>query len=149
MKRFLSSHSKHVSFYQLLHVHPEASTAEIKAQYFKLCKQTHPDTNSHASAQFIQLTEAYNTLKDSKLRREYDRHWAATVEYKTPQPPQPVPFAKESSSQQFWAVQRNQEKVEEEAEARQAEDKLDLAVKRSRWLVVGAITFGYILTCFR
>ena len=147
MKRFFSQ-NKQVSFYQLLGVNPKASSKEIKAQYFKLCKKTHPDANSQASSQFIQLTEAYNTLKDPKLRREYDRQWAV-VEYQTPKPAQPVPSAKESSSRHFWAAQKNQEKLEKEAKARQDEEKSDSTVKRNRWLIVGAITFGYLLTYFR
>ncbi len=146
MKRFLSQ-SKQVSFYELLGVKPKASTKEIKAQYFELCKKTHPDTNSHASSKFIQLTEAYNTLKDPLRRREYDRKF----EYKTPKPAQPVvPFTKQQNTlQKFWAAQQNQERLEKEAQARQSEDKLDFAVKRNRLLIVGAITFGYILTYFR
>lgn len=159
MKRFFVAANSHwsgkLSFYQLLGVHPNASAKEIKSQYYKLCKTAHPDAGGDTTARFIQLTEAYNTLKDPKLRREYDRQ-RAIVEYKTPKPVQPVQFSSppksphRTSSHCFWtAQQRNQEKYNQEARRRLEEDMLDSVVKRNRLLVLGAVAIGYIMSLFR
>ena len=53
-----------------------ASTKEIKEAYFKLSKIYHPDANPNnpdAEAIFFDITRAYETLSDGKLRRIYDK----------------------------------------------------------------------------
>ena len=53
-----------------------ASTKEIKEAYFKLSKIYHPDANPNnpdAEATFFDITRAYETLSDGKLRRIYDK----------------------------------------------------------------------------
>lgn len=158
MKRFLSNNANKnnkntLSFYQLLGVSPQASTKEIKSQYYKLCKKTHPDTGDQKASTnfFISLTEAYNTLKDPKLRREYDRQ-RAIVKYEAT----PTTSTKTSPSATFksteipekWTTPRNKESLQKEAAEREQEDKLDSSVRRNRFLILGAVTFGYLLSCF-
>ncbi|KAJ1552438.1 hypothetical protein HK405_011322, partial [Cladochytrium tenue] len=62
-------------------VSPDASAKEIKAQFYKLSMQYHPDRNSgdeDAHAKFIQINEAYSVLSKPHSRRDYDRHSGAT-----------------------------------------------------------------------
>jgi DnaJ-class molecular chaperone len=62
------------SFYDILQVKTGATSKEIKSQYFKLCKSLHPDVQNtkRTSMEFVQLTEAYQVLRDARKRREYD-----------------------------------------------------------------------------
>ncbi|PAV79706.1 hypothetical protein WR25_19085 isoform C [Diploscapter pachys] len=71
---------KHFSFglpdyYAILGVSRTATQREIKSAYYKLSKKYHPDVtgnNKEAQAKFIQVTEAYETLKDPDRRNAYD-----------------------------------------------------------------------------
>ena len=63
-------------YYTLLGVEPDATTAQIKKAYRKLARLHHPDTNPgdpQAAARFRDITQAYDTLSDPKLREAYDR----------------------------------------------------------------------------
>ena len=62
------------NFYELLEIDYNASTAEVKAAYFKLSKQYHPDRNSDPKAieYFSAITTAYEVLKNPKKRVMYD-----------------------------------------------------------------------------
>jgi molecular chaperone DnaJ len=61
-------------YYKILGVDKKASSEEIKAAYRKLVKKYHPDRNKEhdAEAKFKKVTEAYETLSDSKKRNAYD-----------------------------------------------------------------------------
>ena len=59
-------------YYKILGVQSTASQDEIKRAYKKLAKEHHPDVNSGDGTQFKQISEAHDTLKDSKKRQEYD-----------------------------------------------------------------------------
>lgn len=51
---------------------------EIKNAYREQAKKYHPDVNNNnnqAEERFKDISEAYNTLSDSKQRRKYDRLW--------------------------------------------------------------------------
>ncbi|XP_026500691.2 dnaJ homolog subfamily C member 10-like [Vanessa tameamea] len=63
-----------VSYYELLGVAKGASTQEIKQAYKKLAVKLHPDKNSDKGEQkkFLEITEAYETLKDPQKRHKYD-----------------------------------------------------------------------------
>lgn len=64
--------------YQVLGVDPTVSSQEIKQAYRRLVKSCHPDTEQSqharnvATEHMMQLNEAYETLKDSRKRAEYD-----------------------------------------------------------------------------
>ncbi|XP_045532106.1 dnaJ homolog subfamily C member 10-like [Pieris brassicae] len=66
----------HASYYEILGVSKQASTAEIRQAFKKLAIQLHPDKNSNQEEQesFFKITEAYETLKDPEKRRQYDMY---------------------------------------------------------------------------
>ncbi|XP_011404288.1 PREDICTED: dnaJ homolog subfamily C member 4-like [Amphimedon queenslandica] len=73
------------TFYEVLSVPKNASKEEIKDSFFTLSKKYHPDSNpSHPPPKelFIELNEAYSTLSDSSLRRQYDRELAMAEYYR-------------------------------------------------------------------
>ncbi|CAG8632321.1 14779_t:CDS:1 [Funneliformis caledonium] len=62
--------------YDILEVSPEADRQLIKAQFYKLSKQYHPDLNlgdETAHSKFVRINEAYSVLSNEQSRREYDR----------------------------------------------------------------------------
>src|SRR6266478_6004295 len=63
-----------VDYYAVLGVTRESSEDEIRSAYRKLARQYHPDVNSadEASAQFREVTEAYEVLADPQRRQRYD-----------------------------------------------------------------------------
>lgn len=63
-------------FYSLLNVSRTATADEIKKSYRKLAMQFHPDKNpgdKKAEEKFKEVTEAYETLSDTKKREMYDQ----------------------------------------------------------------------------
>jgi tetratricopeptide (TPR) repeat protein len=68
------------NYFELLGIGKDASDAEIRKVYFKLAKDFHPDRLRNISNEqsrrngellFGRMSEAYNTLVDSKKREEY------------------------------------------------------------------------------
>ncbi|KAJ7596687.1 DnaJ protein [Mycena floridula] len=66
--------------YEVLGVKRDATAAEIKKVYFSLARKYHPDTNKDKSAQdkFVEIQEAYDTLKDDNKRAAYDQFGEAS-----------------------------------------------------------------------
>ncbi|KIJ21519.1 hypothetical protein PAXINDRAFT_65314 [Paxillus involutus ATCC 200175] len=66
--------------YNVIGVAKDASPAEIKKSYFALARKYHPDTNpdKDAQAKFVEIQEAYDTLKDDKKRAAYDQYGSAS-----------------------------------------------------------------------
>ena len=64
-------------YYQILEVERDATAREIKTAYRKLAKRYHPDKNPEQTAfaekMFREVCNAYNTLRDGKLKSDYDR----------------------------------------------------------------------------
>jgi curved DNA-binding protein len=61
-------------YYDTLGVKPDASDADIKRAYRRLARKFHPDVSKEAGAEdkIKAINEAYEALKDSERRREYD-----------------------------------------------------------------------------
>lgn len=63
-----------ISYYQVLEITPETSTAEIKQAYKLKLLSSHPDKTENISAQvdIPLIKQAFTTLIDPTLRKEYD-----------------------------------------------------------------------------
>ena len=63
------------TYYDTLGIKSNASKEDIKASYFKLSKELHPDLNKNPEAvnEFRQVQEAYKILSNEKTRLDYDR----------------------------------------------------------------------------
>jgi curved DNA-binding protein len=61
-------------YYQILGVEPDADTATIKTAYRRLARKYHPDVNPEEGAEdkFKEVAEAWEVLKDTTRRAEYD-----------------------------------------------------------------------------
>ena len=60
------------TFYDVLGVSKDASDKEIKSAFRKLAVKYHPDAGGD-EAKFKEISEAYETLSDSKKRKQYDQ----------------------------------------------------------------------------
>ena len=62
------------NYYEILGISSNATIEEIKKQFRKLAHQYHPDKNksTDAASRFIEITEAYEVLRDTVSREEYD-----------------------------------------------------------------------------
>lgn len=62
------------NLYDVLGIKRTATQKEIKQAYKRLAKESHPDKTDdpEATNKFTKINEAYETLGDSKKRREYD-----------------------------------------------------------------------------
>lgn len=65
------------TFYDLLGVHPEATTSQIRHAYLREAKRWHPDKAADedkelADRRFKVIAEAHDVLKDDKMRQHYD-----------------------------------------------------------------------------
>lgn len=69
--------------YAILGVSPTATRAEIKSQYYRLCKLHHPDliedSTSKNEGDFVQINQAYTILSDPDTRAAYDRERGETT----------------------------------------------------------------------
>lgn len=70
-------------YYELLGASRGASAEELKKAYRTKAKELHPDRNSdnpNAEAQFKEINEAYDVLKDADKKAAYDRYGHAAFE---------------------------------------------------------------------
>jgi curved DNA-binding protein CbpA len=64
---------KDKELYNVLNISPDASTKDIKKQYYKLAKITHPDKSHEDAEKFHKINEAYQILSDPVSRDKYNR----------------------------------------------------------------------------
>jgi curved DNA-binding protein CbpA len=87
-----------MSWYEVLNVTSSAGDAEIKAAYFRLAKQYHPDRFFGQEASLVETarrifeaqSRAYNTLKDPAQRHEYDKALRQGTAAARPDPQHPA-----------------------------------------------------------
>ena len=71
-----------LDYYQLMHLEPGATAAELKKAYHSTSRAFHPDANLRADSEVRadciriskRLTEAYCVLRDFRRRKAYDQH---------------------------------------------------------------------------
>ena len=64
------------NLYQVLGIPPSSDKKAIKARFYELSMQFHPDRNQDnedAHVRFLEINEAYSVLGNDLKRREYDR----------------------------------------------------------------------------
>ncbi|KDN44129.1 chaperone J-domain-containing protein, partial [Tilletiaria anomala UBC 951] len=60
-------------YYKILDVDRSASERDIKRAYRKKAQKLHPDKHPDKESEFIDVSDAYQTLSDPELRKVYDR----------------------------------------------------------------------------
>ena len=61
-----------MTYYDTLHVAPDATPDQIKKQYRKMSLELHPDRPTGDATKFKEVNEAYEVLSDENLRSQYD-----------------------------------------------------------------------------
>ena len=76
-----------MNYYEILEISKDASPNEIKKAYRKLALKYHPDKNNSPGAEdkFKQISEAYQTLSDEKLKSNYDNYGKVPDNFMTPE----------------------------------------------------------------
>ena len=64
------------NYYTVLGLGSDATSEEIKTSYRKLAKEWHPDRKKmNSEKKMAEINQAYETLSDEKLRKEYDKFY--------------------------------------------------------------------------
>lgn len=162
-RRSRSSHVCAMTHYEVLQVPVHATSAQIKTQYYKLCKVLHPDAKRHPTARsetppvaFHQLTEAYETLRNEERRRAYDRSMALTSHKRVPFPASDIwhqqsPMRR--GSHEHWIkLARSPRRFEDEQKRRsRAEEQRreDDVLMRMRMFVICTVSLSCIWSYFQ
>lgn len=85
VERFLERLNNAQTHYDVLDVTKESSPAQMKIKYYELARRYHPDRFRRADpsllarteSAFARITQAYDTLRDDRLRANYDAKLAA------------------------------------------------------------------------
>jgi curved DNA-binding protein CbpA len=72
-KKFRVDYDPSKDYYKILEISQSASDKEIKAAYYNLAKQHHPDLNKgQSSEKFKEINQAYEILSDKEKKIQYD-----------------------------------------------------------------------------
>jgi curved DNA-binding protein CbpA len=85
---------KSLSYYEILRISNQSSSAEIKKAFRRLARQVHPDlhpNDAEAAAQFKQISQAYEVLSDAERRSQYDTLLNTSPSAEAPAEPQSYP----------------------------------------------------------
>ncbi|XP_022914609.2 DPH4 homolog [Onthophagus taurus] len=61
-----------MNYYTILECSPTSTFEDLKKNYQRLIKVYHPDKGEENPEEFVKINEAWSTLKDDKLRKQYD-----------------------------------------------------------------------------
>jgi molecular chaperone DnaJ len=64
-------------YYDVLGVSPDAGADEIKRAYRQLARRYHPDISGDERAAFVEVSRAFEVLRDPRQRRTYDARTAS------------------------------------------------------------------------
>ncbi|KAJ3660045.1 hypothetical protein Zmor_011701 [Zophobas morio] len=70
-----------VDYYSVLNCDKSASYKELKQNYQVLIRKYHPDKCAGSPNHFITIDKAWKTLKDEKLRTQYDTYLQTQAEF--------------------------------------------------------------------
>jgi tetratricopeptide (TPR) repeat protein len=113
------------SHFDLLGVERHATEGQVKEAYFRMAKRFHPDAHHDAAlsdlrdkleAVFIKLGDAYEVLRNPRIRASYERQ----LDAKVPRPEAAAPPPPPTPSEQPPAVDPAQERREAEDAIRKA-----------------------------
>ncbi|GMK58912.1 hypothetical protein CspeluHIS016_0603540 [Cutaneotrichosporon spelunceum] len=77
--------ARHQDPYAVLKLPHNATKAQIKARFYELSKQTHPDAPGGSSTAFHTINDAYAVLGDDAARAAYDRQHAPRMTGRGPE----------------------------------------------------------------
>ena len=131
VESFLERLSNAQTHYDVLEVSKESSPAQMKLKYYDLARRYHPDRFRKAEpsllarteSAFARITQAYDTLRDDRLRANYDAKLAArqraqqvidaTAKPKTDTPASPVKTSDKPSTPGVSATERAEAQFKE------------------------------------
>ena len=128
------------NYYQILFIQKNATLQEIKKAYRILALEFHPDKNKsiHATEKFIEITEAYEILKDPIKRQEYDKKLNLNKSN--------IIIENETSFNEEW-VRSAQESAKKDAKMNYNDFKEKIAIHATNVSKLGCILF-FIICCF-
>ena len=73
-----------IDYYRILGIEFGVDLEEIRKAYKKKALEFHPDKNNgekNYEERFIEIQNAYNVLKDSSTKEEYDKQYQSSIEH--------------------------------------------------------------------
>jgi|GEM_PF-5514145 len=131
-----------MNYYEILGVQTDATDKEIKDAYYQLIRENHPDKNLNkeheANERSKKIIEAYKTLSDPNLRRQYDQELAAKEQTRTEEFPDSFASrpgrGRMSNEELIQEVSKILEAYRKEHERRRAlGEQLVIAIFQEKW----------------